>query len=63
MTIFMDKKLEKAVEKFYLTPITRRLYDKGDFDSLNKLWIELFYETEAPLPEVYFEGDRVIIAS
>ena len=56
----MDNKLLKATERFYSTPITQRLLDKEDFDSLNKLWIK-YYGDLGRLPEVYIQGEKVII--
>jgi hypothetical protein len=56
----MDNKLQKAVEKFYSTPITQRLLDKEDFDSLRKLWIT-YYKNLGTLPEVYRMGECVKI--
>jgi len=56
----MDSKLQKATEKFYSTPITQRLLDREDFDSLTQLWLKYHGELGA-LPAVYKEGDKVIL--
>jgi len=58
----MDNKLQKAAEKFYSTPITQRLLDKEDFDSLSELWLKHYGELGI-LPIVYKQGDKVIIKS
>jgi hypothetical protein len=58
----MDNKLQKAAEKFYSTPITQRLLDKEDFDSLSELWLK-YYGELGILPIVYKQGDKVIIKS
>ena len=58
----MDDKLQRTAERFYSTSITQRLLDKGDFDSLNTLWIK-HYGDLGPLPEVYKQGEKVIVKS
>ena len=56
----MDSKLQKAAEKFYSTPITQRLLDREDFDSLTQLWLK-YYGDLGALPTVYKQGEKVII--
>jgi hypothetical protein len=56
----MDNKLQKAAEKFYSTPITQRLLDKKDFNSLSELWLK-YYGELGDLPVVYKKGDKVIV--